>query len=69
MVEVFKTDVQRPDQSKPLIRQLQRQLPGTVINFDLDDCDRILRIAGLEVPPALVIGLLEDHGYRCEVLV
>jgi hypothetical protein len=43
-VEVFKTNVADPNQAKWLVDQIERNFTGCKVNFDLDDCDRILRI-------------------------
>lgn len=50
-VEVFKTNVQQQRQAAWLLGLLNRQFPLCRINFDLDDCDRILRVEGREVMP------------------
>lgn len=68
MVEVFKTDVQTIDQSVKLIRKLRQHIPGIEINFDLEDCDRVLRIEGEYVPVPRVIKLMNNNGYFCELL-
>lgn len=44
MVEIFKTNVGSNSESKIILRLLSKSFPGYKINFDLDDCDRILRI-------------------------
>jgi hypothetical protein len=38
------------------------------INFDLDDCDKILRVEGKNVLPGKIIGLLKANGYQCQAL-
>jgi hypothetical protein len=68
LVEVFKTDVQNVDQSVRLIRKLRQHIPDTKINFDLEDCDHILRIEGAYIPVPRVIKLLNNNGYYCELL-
>ena len=68
-VEVFKTNVLRPDDAKTLVDEIHTSFRCCMANFDLEDCDRILRIAS-QVPieiPAL-IGLLNDRGFEAEVL-
>ena len=44
MIEVFKTNVQHSEQTKLLLKILLQQFPQHKINFDLDDCDKILRV-------------------------
>ncbi len=44
MVEIFKTKVKSRQYAKRIILELNTVLPTAKINFDLDDCDNILRI-------------------------
>ncbi len=44
MVEIFKTDVQEVSKANRVIEKLLQQFPSYRINFDLQDCDRILRV-------------------------
>jgi hypothetical protein len=67
-VEVFKTNVEDPGESARVIQLLAPHFPKGSINFDLEDCDRILRIEDERVSYELVIGLLRDCGYACEAL-
>lgn len=69
VVEVFKTDVTELALSKKLIELLRDQLPDSQINFDMDDCDKILRVAAASVSSEKVIAILNSNGYSCEVLV
>ena len=46
MVEVFKTNVQSTREAKRIIQKLAEEFPKHKINFDLSDCDRILRVQG-----------------------
>lgn len=68
MVEVFKTNINCKDTANMLVCELQHVFPGAHISFDLDDCDRILRIHGNEVASARVIQHLARRGHSCEVL-
>jgi len=43
-VEIFKTTVTRPAQATMVLHKLQQRFPYYRINFDLMDCDRILRV-------------------------
>lgn len=68
MVEVFKTNVLRKNKSRVLLSELCRNFPGHKINFDLADCDKILRVEGKEVLPKQIIEIVNSSGYHCEVL-
>jgi hypothetical protein len=69
MVEVFKTDVADPEQAQWLVDQIERNFTNCKVNFDLDDCDRILRVVFEEkMQSDLLIDLLKDAGCIAEVL-
>ena len=70
MIYVFITSVkteQEVDQLKPHLNDLLKQAEW---NFDLDDCDRILRIDSESETGITqsVIKLLHDKGFDCEEL-
>jgi hypothetical protein len=67
-VEVFKTDVQEDGQAKALIASLSEFLPGCSINFDLDDCDRILRVEGETVVACEIERIVLQNGFECKCL-
>lgn len=68
MVEVFKTNVHEVEKSKMITLKLLEHFPDNKINFDLEDCDKILRVEGENILPGKIIELLNDKGYFCEVL-
>lgn len=70
MVEVFKTNVSNWNQANQLIRQIHQIFPGYRANFDLEDCDNILRVACSkeDVLSARLILFIQDTGYHAEVL-
>ncbi len=68
MIEVFKTNVSNPQQADELIGLLRNFLPGGIINFDLEDCDKILRIDYSCIDHKLIIRKLELMGFECSVL-
>lgn len=69
MVEVFKTDVQKKAQSKMLLCMLSEAFPSFKINFDLSDCDKVLRVEGDDRMEALrIMILVKEYGFTCEIL-
>jgi hypothetical protein len=70
MVEVFKTNVDDPRSATILVATIQKTFAACSANFDLDDCDRILRIEFSSecIEAASVIGLLSDFGFSAQVL-
>ncbi|OSZ73778.1 hypothetical protein CAP36_17390 [Chitinophagaceae bacterium IBVUCB2] len=68
MVEIFKTDVQKKSQSKMLNCILSEAFPSFKINFDLSDCDKVLRVEGENVTAQRIMILVKQQGFTCEVL-
>jgi hypothetical protein len=68
MVEVFRTNVRRKRQAKVLLDILSEQFPLFHINFDLEDCDKILRVEGENICTEKIAGLVTESGYECGVL-
>ncbi len=68
MIEVFKTNVSDTEQAKLLLDLLALRFPGNKINFDLYDCDKILRIDGSDYIVDDIRNLLNTHGFECEIL-
>jgi hypothetical protein len=69
MVEVFKTNVHEQRHATMLLDSIHAKFAEYAANFDLEDCDRILRVkcAG-HIPPQDLISLLYDHGFEASVL-
>jgi len=68
MVEIFKTNVSDGVQAGLVLRLLEEQWPQYMANFDLEDCDRILRIESDSVDHEKILSLMHLQGYLCEVL-
>jgi hypothetical protein len=68
IVEVFKTNVSEDEQAKLLIGKLLADFPDYRINFDLEDCDKILRVEAGLIEAERIIHLVKINGYHCELL-
>lgn len=69
MIEVFKTNVENCDQAMMLLANIHENFAGYKANFDLQDCDKILRVqsvAGVESNG--LINFLKNLGFHAEVL-
>jgi hypothetical protein len=67
-VLIFKTNVATPLQAgkvRPLLTALAdiRQY-----NFDLEDCDKVLRIVSSNIEPQTINHILHMAGFKCEEL-
>jgi hypothetical protein len=68
MIHIFKTSVKTKRQVKKLIPHINDILPNEKWNFDLEDCDKILRIDSEENIGLKIIDLLNIHKFYCEEL-
>lgn len=68
MIEVFKTNIQTIDDSKLVLGVLSYRFPELNINFDLDDCDNILRVEGKHLNIDQILRLVNKIGFQCEML-
>jgi len=68
MIEVFKTNIENGAIANVLAAEIGMLFPGSSVDFDLDDCDRILRIKGHSINAQSIIDILGQRGYFCELL-
>lgn len=68
IVEVFKTNVQTEIDTNYIINTILLHFPDYRINFDLEDCDKILRVEGIELDSKNIIKYINDLGYFCILL-
>ena len=68
MVEVFKTNVRKKTESKMLVSILSETFPSFKINFDLSDCDKVLRVEGENMEASRISVHVKENGFKCEVL-
>ncbi|MBK9396777.1 MAG: hypothetical protein WAU12_05190 [Saprospiraceae bacterium] len=68
MVEIFKTNVKKRKRSEKVVSLLSMKYPDLKINFDLEDCDKILRIEGESFCPTRITKKMNKLGHKCLVL-
>ena len=68
MVGVFKTNIDDLAMAGHIAKQLQLKLPKAEINFDLEDCDKILRIDHHCDIRSVVIKRMNEFGFFCAEL-
>ena len=69
VIEVFKTNIQEREVAYKVSLELAKHFPNTKINFDLDDCDNILRVEGNGFSIQAVVEAAKTLGFICEPLV
>jgi hypothetical protein len=70
MTEVFKTNVTDKSIAGSILNILKSKFPDWAVNFDLEDCDRILRVKSKHdsIDSTEIINLLKKYGFDAEVL-
>ena len=69
MVEVFKTNVRNKTQAKQISAWIKTIFSEARINFDLGDCDKVLRIEGIDGSKSTIIAAdVKKLGFQCEIL-
>jgi hypothetical protein len=70
MVEVFKTNVISPVLAYLVVHRIHNAFPDHRANFDLQDCDHILRVvcAARPVQAGSIMDLLQAYGIDAEPL-
>ncbi len=62
-VLIFKTNVKTKPQATVIIKLLKEQAPKNNISFDLNDCDKILRVEGDDIHEAKIIEQVSAKGF------
>jgi hypothetical protein len=70
MIEVFKTDVNGKDDARMLVDRIHKAFSHCHANFDLEDCDKILRVKGItcEGETWQIVTLVRSFGWHVEIL-
>lgn len=68
-IKVYKTTVNDQDRAKEILQKIREELPESDPSFDLDDCDKVLRIESRKaVKEMLIEEIINNYGYQLEVL-
>jgi len=68
MIEVFATNIVAVQMAEQVREKMQYSFPGTRINFDIDDCDHILRIEGRSFCVTEILQWLKCQGVMARLL-
>ncbi|WP_259070035.1 hypothetical protein HDF24_24670 [Mucilaginibacter sp. X4EP1] len=65
---IFTTSVEKPEEVNA-VKPLFKSVPAiSQWNFDLEDCDNILRIVADNISPRFIESLLHTAGFNCREL-
>ena len=68
IIELFKTNLPGEDAVFFVKNKIAETYPNAVINVDLEDTDKVMKLKNETVDRAFVIETLTSMGYLCEVL-
>lgn len=68
MIFIFQTSVQCEEDIQQLKPHLDKIKPWAKWNFDLEDCDKILRVDAPTNDAREIIHILQTNGFVCEEL-
>ncbi len=68
-VEIFKTDITEDNAASDIVLHLQQLFPKANFNFDLQDCDNILRLESDYDITQPTIAAVKAKGFCCELIV
>lgn len=68
MVEIFRTNVTSEKEAVKILTLLKQTFKELTINFDLEDCDNILRMEGEDIAIDEVLTILEQANIKVEIL-
>ncbi|KYG79668.1 hypothetical protein AWW67_10085 [Roseivirga seohaensis] len=70
MIEVFATNITSEGKAKRILTQIEEIFPAYIANFDLEDCDKILRIETLEaiIDTKSIIRLVTEMNGQASLL-
>ena len=67
-VEIFKTGVCRANEAESVVNVLLKCFPHYQINFDLDDCDKVLRVVSEINVSMVLVEQLGNLGFTAKVM-
>ncbi|RNL84675.1 hypothetical protein ED312_13380 [Sinomicrobium pectinilyticum] len=67
-VEIFRTNVRDEIMADKVVSVLLDNFPEATINFDLEDCDRILRIEDIRIDTEKVKNILHTYQIHVELI-
>jgi len=69
IVEIFKTDVSTISDANSIIKKLRMHFPSFRINFDLNDCDKILRLeAKSDIEIDKIVKIVKNLNFKIELV-
>ncbi|MEX0723568.1 MAG: hypothetical protein WD053_06815 [Gracilimonas sp.] len=70
MIKVYKTDVEQTPHTQRIMEEIRTLIPGSDPSFDLEDCDKVLRIEHFsgKIKEQDIREILTNYGHSMEIL-
>ena len=69
-IKVYKTTVEDRQHAREILEKIRNELPESDPSFDLDDCDKVLRVESQKsIREMLIEEIVKNHGYTMEELL
>ncbi|MBU3024741.1 hypothetical protein Q4603_18755 [Zobellia galactanivorans] len=70
MIEVYKTNILKKKQVKGIKKQIKNKFPNYCVDFDIEDCDHILRIETFNeaLDNDVIINIVQELGFDIDIL-
>ncbi len=69
-IEVYKTNVDEVSSAKLILAEIRESHPNSDPSFDLDDCDRVLRIEDSSgINRSAIEEILQNYGFHADSLL
>ncbi len=68
MIEIFRTNTPGLSEANTITRVLSTLFPGSIISFDLEDSDKVLRIEGNNIDPLRIKAYVSSMNIEIDVL-
>jgi hypothetical protein len=70
MIEIFRTNITEESDANKVLAKIHSAFPGYEANFDLSDCDHVLRVRSREtlICTSTIISLINSFGFIAEIL-
>lgn len=68
MIGIFRTNIATPEDRQQILYAIKNNYEVGQCHVDLEDCDKVLRITGMQVEEKEMIRFVQTQGFNCEIL-
>ncbi|WP_298739094.1 hypothetical protein [uncultured Chitinophaga sp.] len=68
MIGIFRTNINTLQDKNKVIGEIQSNFSVMACSVDIEDCDRVLRVVGLQQGEESIIAFVQKMGFYCDLL-